>query len=103
VVNLALLAVGAAAICSGGAAVLQASAVRRLPTASAVNARFVVRLARSPRYLMALALVVAGFGSSILALRSLPLSWSRPVVPRASPSPPCSRSSPCAFGCAATR
>jgi drug/metabolite transporter (DMT)-like permease len=73
VVNLALLAVGAAAICSGGAAVLQASAVRRLPTASAVNARFVVRLARSPRYLMALALVVAGFGSSMLALRSLPL------------------------------
>ncbi len=71
--NLALLAVGAAAICSGGAAVLQASAVRRLPTASAVNARFVVRLARSPRYLMALALVVAGFGSSMLALRSLPL------------------------------
>ena len=70
--NLALLGVGAAAICSGGAAVLQASAVRRLPTASAVNAGFVVRLARSPRYLLALALVVAGFGLSILALRSLP-------------------------------
>ena len=71
--NLALLGVGAAAMCSGGAAVLQASAVRRLPATPSVNAGFVVRLARSPRYLLALALVVAGFGLSILALRSLPL------------------------------
>ncbi len=70
---LALLGVGAAALCSGGAAVLQASAVRRLPAASAVNAGFVVRLARSPRYLLALALVFAGFGLSVIALRSLPL------------------------------
>jgi len=72
-VNLALLAVGAAAVCSGGAAVLQASAVNRLPTAGEVSAGFVVRLARSPRYLLALLLVAAGFGLSILALRSLPL------------------------------
>jgi drug/metabolite transporter (DMT)-like permease len=71
--NLALLAVGSAAICSGGAAVLQASAVSRLPTADSVNAGFVVRLARSPRYLLALVLVGCGFGLSILALRSLPL------------------------------
>src|SRR5664279_2354066 len=54
--NLALLAVGAAAVCSGSAAVLQASAVSRLPTDS-MNAGFVVRLARSPRYLLALVLV----------------------------------------------
>jgi len=71
--NLALLGVGAAALCSGTAAVLQASAVRRLPTISSVNAGFVARLARSPRYLLALVLVLAGFGLSVLALRSLPL------------------------------
>ncbi|HEY4994651.1 MAG TPA: hypothetical protein VII33_21470 [Nakamurella sp.] len=70
--NLALLAVGAAAVCSGSAAVLQASAVSRLPTDS-MNAGFVVRLARSPRYLLALVLVAGGFSFSILALRSLPL------------------------------
>ena len=71
--NLALLAVGAAALCSGTAAVLQASAVSRLPTADSVSAGFVVRLARSPRYLLALVLVACGFGLSILALRTLPL------------------------------
>ncbi len=71
--NLALLAVAAAALCSGSAAVLQASAVSRLPTADSVNAGFVVRLARSPRYLLALVLVACGFGLSILALRTLPL------------------------------
>ena len=71
--DLALLAVGAAALCSGTAAVLQASAVSRLPTAESVSAGFVVRLARSPRYLLALVLVACGFGLSIIALRTLPL------------------------------
>lgn len=71
--NPAWLAVGAAAICSGGAAVAQASAVRRLPTTATVNAGFAIRLARSPRYLLALVLVATGFGLSILALRTLPL------------------------------
>lgn len=71
--TIALLAVAAAAICSGSAAVLQASAVSRLPQATSMNAGFVGRLARSPRYLVALVLVAAGFGLSILALRTLPL------------------------------
>ena len=71
--NLALLAVGVAALCSGTAVVLQASAVSRLPTADSVSTGFVVRLARSPRYLLALVLVACGFGLSILALRTLPL------------------------------
>jgi drug/metabolite transporter (DMT)-like permease len=71
--TLALLAVAAAAVCSGSAAVLQAYAVTRLPTATAVSAGFVVRLARSPYYLLALALVALGFVLSIVALRSLPL------------------------------
>jgi len=70
--NLALFAVAAAALCSGSAAVLQASAVSRLPTSS-VSAGFVLRLARSPRYLLALVLVAGGFGLSIIALRTLPL------------------------------
>jgi len=69
----ALLAVAAAALCSGSAAVLQAAAVNRLPKADSVSAGFVVRLARSPRYLLALVLIAAGFGLSILALRTLPL------------------------------
>ena len=71
--TLALLAVAGAAVCSGGAAVLQASAVARLPQADSMSAGFVGRLARSPRYLLALLLVAAGFGLSILALRTLPL------------------------------
>jgi drug/metabolite transporter (DMT)-like permease len=72
-VNAALMAVAASALCSGGAAVLQASAVARLPRTSAVSGHFVIRLARSPRYLAALALVALGFGLSFLALRTLPL------------------------------
>jgi drug/metabolite transporter (DMT)-like permease len=71
--NASLLAVGAAAVCSGSAAVLQASAVGRLPTATAVSGGFVLRLVRSPRYLVALALIAAGFALSFVALRSLPL------------------------------
>jgi drug/metabolite transporter (DMT)-like permease len=71
--TMALLAVAAAALCSGGAAVLQAYAVSRLPTAESINAGFVGRLARSPRYLLALVLVACGFLLSILALRTLPL------------------------------
>ena len=71
--NTSLLAVGAAAVCSGTAAVLQASAVGRLPTATAVSGGFLVRLVRSPRYLGALALIAVGFGLSFLALRTLPL------------------------------
>jgi drug/metabolite transporter (DMT)-like permease len=71
--NMALLAVAAAALCSGAAAVVQASAVGRLPTADAVSAGFAVRLLRSPRYLIALALVACGFGLFLLAVRTLPL------------------------------
>ncbi len=71
--NASLLAVGGAAVCSGTAAVLQASAVARLPRATAVSASFVVRLAGSPRYLAALLLIALGFALSFVALRELPL------------------------------
>ncbi len=69
----ALLGVLGAAVCSGTAAVLQADAVRRLPPASALRPGFAVGLLSSPRYLCALFLVAAGFGLSVLALRTLPL------------------------------
>lgn len=71
--TVALMAVLAAAICSGSAAVLQAAAVRALPTAFGMGAGFLGRLARSPRYLAALALIALGFGLSLVALRILPL------------------------------
>lgn len=69
----ALLCVAAAALCSGTATVLQAVAVRRLPVEQRLGAGLVVRLARSPGYLVALALVAVGFALSFVALRTLPL------------------------------
>jgi drug/metabolite transporter (DMT)-like permease len=72
-VTVALAGVLAAAFCSGTAAVLQAAAVRRLPTAGGLRPGFAAGLLRSPRYLIALLLVAAGFGLSVLALRTLPL------------------------------
>jgi drug/metabolite transporter (DMT)-like permease len=71
--NPMLLAVAGAALCSGTAAVLQASAVTHLPRATSVSRGFVLRLARSPRYLTALGLIAVGFVLSFVALRSLPL------------------------------
>jgi drug/metabolite transporter (DMT)-like permease len=72
-VSLALLGVAAAAVCSGTANVLQARAARIEPARAGLDATFLVRLMRRPGYLLALALVVAGFASSFLALRALPL------------------------------
>lgn len=68
---LAWLAVGASALCSGSAVVLQAVAARRLPEHAGLGgARW---LLRSPVYLGALALVVAGFVLAFTALRGLPV------------------------------
>ncbi len=71
--NGAWLGVAAAALCSGSAAVLQTVAVSKLPVQTSINAGFLRRLARSPRYLLALVLIGAGFLLSLVALRSLPL------------------------------
>jgi drug/metabolite transporter (DMT)-like permease len=70
---LALAGVVAAAFCSGAAAVLQARAARLEPHGTGLEASLLVRLLRRPVYLAALGLVVAGFGLSFLALRTLPL------------------------------
>ena len=69
----ALLCVAGAAVCSGTAIILQAVAARRLPPDSRLDAALVGGLARNPVYLLALALVAAGFVLSFVALRTLPL------------------------------
>lgn len=69
----ALLSVGAAALCSGGATVLQALAARREPVRAGLDAGLLWRLARSRTYLAALGLVGLGFVLSFVALRTLPL------------------------------
>lgn len=71
---MSLLLVLAAAVCSGAAVVLQAVAVRRQPPADgAASVGLLLRLARQPIYLVALALIAAGFGCAALALQSLPV------------------------------
>ena len=66
-----LIAVGAAAICSGTAAVLQARAA--VATQVDRGAGLLVQLLRQRVYLAALALIVFGFVLAFLALRILPL------------------------------
>lgn len=75
---LALASAVAAALCSGAAAVLQArsaraDAARRPSGAAGVDPGLLLRLARSPSYVAGLALVAAGFGLALLALRVLPV------------------------------
>ena len=76
--SLALLGVAAAAVCSGTANVLQASAARSEPARAGLDTTLLVRLVRRPRYLLALGLVLAGFALSFLALRTLPLFVVQP-------------------------
>jgi drug/metabolite transporter (DMT)-like permease len=70
---LALLAVAAAAVCSGTANVLQAGAARAEPARQSLDATLLVRLVRRRGYLLALTLVVTAFALSFFALRTLPL------------------------------
>lgn len=68
---LSVVALVAAALCSGTAAVLQASAVGRSSADHVVG--FLGGLARDPRYLGGLVLVAAGFLASLVAVQQLPL------------------------------
>jgi len=72
-VVLGLLSALACAVAYGVATVLQAVGSRRLAAAEGLDLRFVARLVRSVPYLLGLALDGAGFLTSIVALRSLPL------------------------------
>ena len=68
---LAVVAVAGAALCYGASAVFQAAAVARSDRADLTG--LLGGLARDPRYLCGLLLVVAGFGLSVVAIRALPL------------------------------
>jgi len=70
-VLLSTVALVAAALCSGAAAVLQASAVGR--SAAQHVAGLLGGLARDPRYLAGTALVGASFLASLVAVQGLPL------------------------------
>lgn len=69
----AVLLVVAASACSGAATVLQAREVRHEPEGDGLDAGLMVRLVRRPGYVLALALVAAGFALGLAALRTLPL------------------------------
>ncbi|TFV92801.1 hypothetical protein E4P40_01620 [Blastococcus sp. CT_GayMR20] len=68
---LAVVAVAGAALCYGASAVLQAAAVARSARTDLTG--LLGGLARDPRYLGGLFLVVAGFLLSVVAIRALPL------------------------------
>jgi hypothetical protein len=61
------------AVCSGGAAILQARGVGRPTVADRLGPALALRLARSGSYLAGLGLVAAGFLLSLVALQDLPV------------------------------
>lgn len=63
----------ASAVCSGGAAILQARGVGRPSVADRMGPALALRLARSGSYLAGLGLVAAGFLLSLIALHQLPV------------------------------
>lgn len=70
---LALLAALGAALAFGLAAVLQGLATRHAPDTGHLDPRLLLRLARQPAFLGALALNLTGFGLHVAALQVLPL------------------------------
>jgi drug/metabolite transporter (DMT)-like permease len=78
-VTLPYVAAGAAAVCYGVGSVLQALGARRTAR-GAFELGLLVRLARELPYLAGLALDLAGFVLTVVALRSLPLFLVQSVV-----------------------
>jgi drug/metabolite transporter (DMT)-like permease len=78
-VTLPYVAAAAAAVCYGVASVLQAMGARRT-SRGALQLGLLVRLARELPYVAGLALDLAGFVLSVVALRSLPLFLVQSVV-----------------------
>lgn len=75
-----LTAALAAAFVFGIAAVLQATAVRRLPTSHAESARPLLVLLRQPLFLAAVALNLLGFLLHLVALRLIPLYLAQAAI-----------------------
>ncbi|MBA8793711.1 drug/metabolite transporter (DMT)-like permease [Friedmanniella endophytica] len=75
-----LLGAFAASLCYGVASVLQALAARQTATTEGLDPRLMLRLARSWRYLLGLALDGLAFLFSVAALRSLPLFAVQAIV-----------------------
>jgi len=72
-VVLALACALFAALGYGGASVLQSVGARKADSTSGLDPRLMVRLAGSAPYLSGVALDLAAFGASLVALRTLPL------------------------------
>jgi drug/metabolite transporter (DMT)-like permease len=77
--TVAVVAAGAAAVCYGVATVLQAVGARRTPHAG-LHVRLFVRLLSQLPYVAGLALDLAGFVLSVVALHSLPLFLVQSVI-----------------------
>lgn len=68
-----LLLIMASAVCSGTGVLLQARAAREVSAVPGLDVGLLARLLRRPAYLAAMVLVLLGFASAALALRSLPV------------------------------
>ena len=77
---LGLAAALGAAAAFGVAALLQALAARREAPVEGVDPRLLVRMLRSPAFVVALVLNLVGFGLHVLALRSLPLFLTQAAI-----------------------
>lgn len=68
-----LLCALAAAVLFGVAAVLQAAGARRVPLSSGLDPRVLLRILQYPTAVLALVLLLSGFGLHLVAVRMLPL------------------------------
>lgn len=75
-----LLGALGAAVCYGGASILQALAARQERTAEGLDPRLLLRLVKSWRYLLGLALDGFAFLLSIVALQTMPLFAVQAIV-----------------------
>ncbi len=78
--TLAILAVAACALCNGAAAILQKAGADRQRTATSLDARLLVRLARSTPYVAGLALDLLGWALTVFAVRFIPLFLAQAVI-----------------------
>ena len=77
---LGLAAALGAAVAFGVASILQALAAARTAGSAGVDPRLLLRLARRPGFVVAVALNLAGFGLHLYALRALPLFLAQAAI-----------------------